>query len=60
MKDLTPKDLEKLELRLRIVNNKLYMAKLKTKKLSRERQLLQKKIDYHNKKNSLKRINEEN
>ena len=59
MKNLTPQDLEKLELKLRIINNKLYMARIKTKKLSRERILLQKKIDYHNKKNNLKRITEQ-
>ena len=59
MKRITKNELDELELKLRIVNRKYLMLKLQTKSLSKERQALQRRINYYNKKEDLKRIRNE-
>lgn len=50
-------DIAELELRLRIINKKYYIEKLRLQKLSKERQILQRKINYYEKRRALERIN---
>lgn len=57
MKTKTRNDIAELELRLRIINKKYYIEKLRLQKLSDERQRLQRKINYYNKRRALERIN---
>lgn len=57
MKRKTKNEIDALELRLRIINKKYYIEKLRLQKLSKERQLLKKRLDYYEKRRALERIN---